>query len=70
MFYVGGAVGVERATDWYDDQDLLDTLGYHLWTAVEEVFEISGVTLFIYAVIGHIRDNADGHATIRITMTD
>ena len=70
VLYIGGAVGVERATDWYDDQELLDTLGYNLWTAVEEVLEISGVTLFIYAVIGHICDNADGHAIIRITMTD
>ena len=70
MFYVGGAMGVEWATGWYEDNDLLDTLVYNLWTAVEEVLEMFGVTLFIYAVIGHIRDSANGLATIRIKITD
>lgn len=26
--YVGGALGVERATDWYDVNDLMNTLAY------------------------------------------
>jgi hypothetical protein len=51
LIYVGGAVGVERATDWYDVHDLLDTLAYNLWTAVEETMEMAGVILFIYALL-------------------
>ena len=49
--YVGGAVGVERATDWYDVHRLLDTLAYNLWTAVEETMEMAGVIVFIYALL-------------------
>jgi hypothetical protein len=52
--YVGGAVGVERATDWYLVHDLLDTLEYNLWTAVEEFMEMAGVILFIYALLDYL----------------
>lgn len=52
--YVGGAMGVERATDWYDVNDLLNTLAYNLWTAVEEFLEMSGIILFIYALLDHL----------------
>jgi hypothetical protein len=34
--FVGGAVGVEMSTDWYEDEGLLNTLAYNIWTAVEE----------------------------------
>jgi hypothetical protein len=51
VVYVGGAVGVERATDWYDAHDLLDTLAYNLWTAVEETMEMTGAIVFIYALL-------------------
>jgi hypothetical protein len=52
--YVGGAVGVERATDWYQVNDLLNTLEYNLWTAVEEFMEMTGVILFIYALMDYL----------------
>lgn len=52
--YVGGALGVERATDWYDEHDLMNTLAYNLWTAVEECMEMSGIVLFIFALLEHI----------------
>ncbi len=51
VIYVGGAMGVERATDWYDVHDLLDTLAYNLWTAVEETMEMTGAIVFIYALL-------------------
>ncbi|MCH8039862.1 MAG: hypothetical protein IH977_05880, partial [Nitrospinae bacterium] len=44
--FLGGAVGVEMSTDWYDDEDLLDTLAYNLWNTVEEGLEMGGVVLF------------------------
>jgi hypothetical protein len=52
--YVGGAVGVERATDWYVLNDQLNTLPYNLWTAIEEFMEMTGVILFIYALLNYL----------------
>ncbi len=49
--FIAGAVGVERSTDWYEDSDLLDTLAYNLWNALEEGLEMGGVVLFIYALL-------------------
>jgi hypothetical protein len=55
--YIGGAVGVEWATIWYEDNDQLNTLAYNLWNALEEFMEMAGVILFIYALLGHIAAN-------------
>jgi hypothetical protein len=52
--FVGGAVGVEWSTDWYEERELLDTLAYNLWNAVEEGLEMAGVVLFIYALLGYM----------------
>ena len=52
--FLGGAVGVELYTDWYDDENLLNTLAYNLWTAVEEGMEMGGVVLFIHALLGYM----------------
>ena len=56
--YVGGAVGVEWATIWYEDNDQLDTLAYNLWNAVEEFMEMAGVILFIYTLLRHIAEHS------------
>jgi hypothetical protein len=53
--YLGGAVGVERATDWYEKADELNTLSYNLWTDVEELLEMYGVILFLFAILDHMR---------------
>jgi hypothetical protein len=53
--YLGGAVGVEHATEWYADENLLSTLPYNLWTAVEEALEMGGVILFLYALLDHVK---------------
>ena len=58
--YVGGAVGVEWATIWYEDEGELDTLAYNLWNAVEEGMEMFGIILYIYALLAHIRDTWEG----------
>jgi hypothetical protein len=56
VLYVAGAVGVERLTDWYLDEDLLNTLAYNLWTAVEETLEMAGVIIFISALLAHMSE--------------
>ena len=58
--YVGGAVGVEAATIWHEENDQLDTLGYNLWTAVEEFMEMAGIILYIFALLAHIANNREG----------
>ncbi len=45
--YLGGALGVEVATDPYAENDALNTLAYNLWTAVEELMEMAGVLIFL-----------------------
>lgn len=49
--YVGGAVGVELFTVIYEDNDELNTLEYNLWNTLEEGMEMSGVVLYIYALL-------------------
>ena len=52
--FVTGAVVVEMSTDWYDDEDLLNTLPYNLWNTLEEGLEMGGVVLFIYALLEYM----------------
>jgi hypothetical protein len=52
--FVAGAVVVERSTDWCQDEDLLNTLPYNLWNAVEEGLEMGGVVLFIHALLRYM----------------
>lgn len=49
--YLGGALGVERASDWYSDNDAMDTLAYNLVNVLEEGGEMFGVVLFIGSLL-------------------
>lgn len=62
--YLGGAIGVELATEPYLENDELNTLAYNLWTAVEEGMEMGGVLIFLGALFGHMR--ANGGVTLRL----
>ena len=53
--FVGGAIGVELATEPYLYDDALDTLGYNLWTPVEEGMEMGGVILFLASLFDYLR---------------
>ena len=53
--FVGGAIGVELATEPYLYDDALDTLGYNLWTPVEEGMEMGGVILFLASLFDYIK---------------
>jgi len=52
--FVGGAVGVELATEPFLYNDALDTMAYNLWTPVEEGMEIGGVILFLASIFDYI----------------
>jgi hypothetical protein len=53
--FVGGAIGVELATEPYLYEDALDTLGYNLWTPVEEGMEMGGVILFLASLFDYLK---------------
>lgn len=53
--FVGGAIGVELATEPYLYEDALDTLGYNLWTPVEEGMEMGGVILFLASLLDYLK---------------
>lgn len=55
--FVGGAIGVELATEPYLYDDALDTLGYNLWTPVEEGMEMGGVILFLSSLFEYLKSN-------------
>lgn len=56
--FVGGAVGVELYTEPYLENDQLNTLAYNLWTAVEEGMEMSGVLIFLGALLRSMKGDA------------
>ena len=49
--YLGGAVVVEKGTDWYADEGLINTTEYHLWIALEEGLEMVGPIVFLRALL-------------------
>ncbi len=59
VLYLAGAIGVEMSTDWYAEEDPLNTLAYNLWTAVEEGLEMGSIVLFIYAVLDYMGRGQD-----------
>ncbi|GAA4731478.1 hypothetical protein GCM10023328_08210 [Modestobacter marinus] len=61
--YVGGAIGMEMVGSWLaDDRGTLLSTPYVLATTAEEVFEMLGVVVFLYAVTTY--------ANSRMTVVD
>lgn len=56
-FYVGGALGLEMVNAGTDDLFGRDNLIYILGTHLEEVFEMLGVSVFLYALLLYISSN-------------
>jgi hypothetical protein len=65
VIYVGGAVGLEMVEGVYATRHGNATGAYALLVAVEEVMEMSGVALFVAALLAHARD-ACGGVTFRL----
>ncbi len=55
--FVGGAIGVELATEPFLYNDELDTLAYNLWTPVEEGMEMGGVIFFLSALFEYLKNS-------------
>jgi len=54
FLYLGGAIGVEMISGWYSGAFGFRNFGYAVITAIEEGAEMTGVTLFIYALARHM----------------
>lgn len=59
--YLAGALGFEFAGGWYLSQPgASEDLRYSLLVAAEESLEMSGIVLFIYALLDHLRQRLRG----------
>jgi len=54
ILYVGGALGCELISGWYQDTTYDVGFNYAMLTALEETLEMIGVTVFIYALLEYI----------------
>ncbi len=54
MMFVGGAIVVEEATDWYLQSHSMHSLGYSLLVALEEGLEMFGIVLFINSLLEYM----------------
>ena len=59
LIYLGGAIGVEQATDKYQDWDMLGTTEYLMWVALEEGMEMIGPVIFLAGLMRHIADETE-----------
>lgn len=55
--YVGGAIGFELIGGYYAKANGVENLTYSMISTVEESLEMSGVIVFIYALLKYIADN-------------
>jgi hypothetical protein len=58
IMFLGGAVGIELHTAWYNEINYTDSLPYMLWTIVEEGLEMFGVIVFVYALVSYMEKDA------------
>ena len=54
LLYIGGALGVELLGGYYFDAHGPNNITYAAITTVEEVAEMIGVVLFLYALVGYL----------------
>lgn len=60
--YVGGALGVEQATDKYQDWGILGTTEYLMWVALEEGMEMIGPVIFLAGLLPYLVDDKERQA--------
>lgn len=55
VLFVSGSLGVEMLSGWYADVFPESGFGYAMLQTVEETGELTGLTVFIYALMSYIR---------------
>lgn len=68
--YLGGAVGIEHATEWYADEDLINTTDYHLWIALEEGMEMLGPVVFLRGLLALMAGGFKGKVPLGLQPQD
>ncbi len=56
LLYVLGAIGLEAVSARHDELHGADTLTYAVVSTFEEIFELSGVAIFIYALLLYVEE--------------
>ncbi len=59
--YLGGCLGIEQATDKYQDWGMLGTTEYLMWVALEEGMEMIGPVIFLYGLLGYLAKDKAGN---------
>lgn len=54
--YIAGALGLELIGSWWVEQHGEDHLIYETITAIEEIGELAGTSIFFYALLSYLRD--------------
>jgi len=67
IVFVAGAIGMELVAGPHDAQFGRDNPVYSLYSTIEEVLEMSGIVIFIYALLSYITSDLN---KIRITISD
>jgi hypothetical protein len=65
--YIGGAIGMELIGGNYAESNNTQNLTYSMITAIEEGLEMTGLIVFIWALLKHCADN---HKEINIQFID
>lgn len=55
LLYVGGALGMEMVGSWLADTRGVETLTYQTVATIEEIGEMSGIAVFLYALLNYLR---------------
>lgn len=69
VVYVAGALLMEMVGGEYSDLDGQQNLGYALLTVVEEVAEMLGITLFLWALLVHL-GSWSGQVSLKLELGD
>jgi hypothetical protein len=68
--FVAGALGAEMVAGLWESRNGADTHRYELITAAEEFLEMTGVLVFIYALVAYIESKLGGLTIVVGARTD
>ena len=66
LIYLSGALGMEMVGGRYADLHGENNLNYALLTSIEEILEMSGIVLLIFALLDHA---ANGHKSFQVCLS-
>lgn len=67
--FIGGAIGMELLAGAHDELYTYNTFGTSVLTSIEELMEMMGIVIFIYALLSYIRSEMNG-LNVKIKIGD